>query len=171
MQLIFWQTKRAEGNPWRRQELCINGLVKEFQKYDNWVYLICFVFFVSGLASYFFEFILLFDDLIMLVILHVVDNRVYWQWGACDDSWILKSTNLILRKCSYLWCGRWPRPLITGHIWLLMNLEIYQLSISKVLSGIWRVFYHRSVRTCMYVSVYIYTVIHNKKWWSLNCYC
>ena len=54
-----------------------------------------------GLGSYFSRFILVFDDLTMLVILHVVDDRVYRQWGTCDDSSILKPSGLVLRKCSY----------------------------------------------------------------------
>jgi hypothetical protein len=55
--------------------------------------------FCPGVGVYFFIFILIFDDLTMLAILHVVDGRVYRQWGACDESLILKPTSLVFQKC------------------------------------------------------------------------
>jgi hypothetical protein len=88
---------------WRSQKLCIRGGAdEEFQ--NIWELSVAYLFrLLSQFSVLFSGFILVLDDLTMFTILHVVDDGVYRQWGACDESWILKSTDLVFRKCSYPW--------------------------------------------------------------------
>jgi len=106
-------------------ELGYIGKGGQSNNFKIWELSVAYLFsFVSGLGFYFSGFILVFDDLIMLPILHILDDRVYRQWGACDDSWILKSTLLAFQKCSYPWE-------VTvfvdngAHVITHINLEIY----------------------------------------------